>query len=637
MKRRYPEFTYARRGGALQLCCENHYQLEALLELDETHWAVTGIPVSALDMSPDFLSAMDTDKNGRIRTDEVRAAVRWTLEMLKDPSGLDNASDRLAVAAINDAAPEGKDIRDAAELVLHNLKSERDFVTLEEIDNDAGILAMTRQNGDGVIPASAAENDAQRDLINRMTAAVSGAPDLSGQQGVNAAIMAEYRAQLAAELARRTHPDAAFGAKAEFLEAALKAEELIDDFFLRAGMKGFCEAVPEPAAPAASPALKEFLTTAPAAPVEDGILRRDAAFNPIYAETMKDFFAKCDLEALDLPKWQEIRNTLAGYRRWRLIPAPAAGKGMDDDALKAEIENPEYDALNKLFDLDVGAAKIIARKGALRRLLIFQRDMLCFVNNFVNLSAFFTPGAPSALQAGTLVMDARRFTLAVNVSDVAAHKKLAENSNICTVYLKLSGAASGFIGVAVTAGTMRRLFIGKRGIFISRTGQVSDAEIVDLLRQPVSIPEALAQPFISLGRFIAKQADKIMAGNAQNVQKSMETNITASAQPAAPAQGGGQSSMAMMLAGGGIGIAAIGSSVALLARTIRESSPWTIPLVILGIILVFGGPAVVISLIKLHRRNIGAFLEAGSAAVNHPMRMNRRMGKLFCHTPKRPN
>ena len=51
----------------------------------------------------------------------------------------------------------------------------------------------------------------------------------------------------------------------------------------------------------------------------------------------------------------------------------------ENDALKAEIENPEYDALNKLFDLDVGAARIISRKSALRRLLVFQREMLCFV------------------------------------------------------------------------------------------------------------------------------------------------------------------------------------------------------------------------------------------------------------------
>ena len=92
----------------------------------------------------------------------------------------------------------------------------------------------------------------------------------------------------------------------------------------------------------------------------------------------------------------------------------------------------------------------------------------------------------------------------------------------------------------------------------------------------------------------------------------------------------------MLLAGGGIGIAAIGSSIALLTKTIHEASPWTLPLIIIGVILVFGGPAVVISLIKLYKRNIGSFLEAGNAAVNHPMRMSRKLGKVFCASPKRP-
>ena len=57
---------------------------------------------------------------------------------------------------------------------------------------------------------------------------------------------------------------------------------------------------------------------------------------------------------------------------------------------------------------------------------------------------------------------------------------------------------------------------------------------------------------------------------------------------------------------------------------------------IVGIVAIFGGPMVVISLIKLYRRNLSRFLESCGCAVNRPMRLTRRMGGIFTFAPKRP-
>ena len=45
--------------------------------------------------------------------------------------------------------------------------------------------------------------------------------------------------------------------------------------------------------------------------------------------------------------------------------------------------------------------------------------------------------------------------------------------------------------------------------------------------------------------------------------------------------------------------------------------------------LIFGGPMVLISLLKLYRRNMAVFLEAGGLALNKRMRLSHAMGKIF--------
>ena len=118
-----------------------------------------------------------------------------------------------------------------------------------------------------------------------------------------------------------------------------------------------------------------------------------------------------------------------------------------------------------------------------------------------------------------------------------------------------------------------------------------------------------------------------------SVPKVPAPGAAAPVNPAAPGTG---SNMSMMLMTGGIGVAALGSSVAFIAKSLQNVSLSTVLAVLAGIIVIFGGPSVIIALCKIFRRNLSRFLESCGCAVNRPMRMSRKMGAIFTFTPHRP-
>ena len=83
-------------------------------------------------------------------------------------------------------------------------------------------------------------------------------------------------------------------------------------------------------------------------------------------------------------------------------------------------------------------------------------------------------------------------------------------------------------------------------------------------------------------------------------------------------------------------IAAIGSAFAFMAKSIQGISIGSVLAVFLGILLIFGGPIILISLNKLFRRNLSIFFEANGFALNGQMRLSSKMGRFFTYTPRLP-
>jgi len=190
----------------------------------------------------------------------------------------------------------------------------------------------------------------------------------------------------------------------------------------------------------------------------------------------------------------------------------------------------------------------------------------------------------------------------------------------------------------VTSGNITNLFIGKKGVFITRGGQEWDADVVDFIKQPVSIMEALKMPFVKLGDFIKKQTDKFTSSGYKNLEKGVGASITNLEKTATSQQQPQKTSWTgpLMLLGGGIGIAGVGSAFASVTNALKSISPMQIFLFFIIIILVVALPIIIAAVIKLRKRNIGMFLEACGWAMNSSIRLTRKMGLLFTRTPSLP-
>ncbi len=666
-----PEMKFRRVGGSWQLSLQDFTDLARVLELDEAHWALTSVRLDAMRTDLQFLKFLDADQNGVIRADEVKAAVRWFTTMIRAEKIVNLGGEELPVAAINTKAPGGPLLKSAAGIILRNLGSPHaEKITLSQIRNDKEIVNPTSCNGDGVITVPGlTEAGASPELLKFLgdVMAQGGTViDVSGAPGIDGALLEKFAADAALYLgwlnAPKNSPETLvpFGEETAGFSARLaKTRSQIDQFFLSAAALDFLADAPDrlkkvdAAADILTPAgVAGFLAgIAIAQPTPEGMLDFDGALNPLYAAELSALAATTPMQAflkegkLSYADWQALKAKLAPYEAWSASKPATVFEKFDPAELAAKLADGSIDRLRKFIAADLAVSAELNETDTLLKLILYHRYLPELLNNYVSLSGLFNPRTFSMIQAGSLVIDSRHFTLVTPVFDIAEHKRIATLSDICVMYLEVvtgppAAQKKMNLAVAVTSGSMRNLFVGKRGIFLAPDGASWDARVIDFIQQPVSISEALKMPFFRFGEFIGKQADKFFSSKSSDAQKMLEadfgkaaTNMTAPAPVKAqtPAVSG-----SMMLMGGGIGIAAIGSSVAFIAKSLQNISILNVLAVLFGIILIFGGPMVVISLVKLFRRNMSRFLEANGCAVNRHMRLSRRMGDIFSHAPPLP-
>ena len=668
---------FRRIGGACQLALRDIDDMASVLELDEAHWAITGIDIDSMRADRQFLDFIDDDRNGKIRVDEVRRAVSWFLTRIRPESHPQLGSAELRLESIDTSTPEGEALLSAAQVVLRNLGlPDSPVLTLSHIRDDKGILSRACCNGDGVITPAGLAGDSGAvpgipddprlaEIVRRIMEISGSCKDLAGEEGINREILDKFIAEgerfLAWCEAPAEHPELLlpFGDHtAEFAAAVEKLRDRIDSYFLHCAALEFLPGITgsplriETQAENPDPArLRTLLETTPlAAPRADRILDFSDTLNPLYADALHALAADPAMaeflsgSRLSEEMWRRLCTSLAAWFSWKKEEPAAAFEAIEIGELKQWLSDGSMEQLRTRIDGDLAVAAELTTCTSLLKLVLFHRDLLNFLNNYVSLSDLFNPNAPSMLQTGKLVMDGRHYTFATPVKNIAEHKRIATMSDICVLYVEVTTGPQEALrkmtlAVAVTSGNIRNLFLGKHGIFFTSDGIAWDAKIIDLVQQPVSISEALKMPFFRFGEFVGKQADRFFSTRSTEAQKALEKNITSGAllpPPAAAKQQTPAVSGSMLLMGGGIGIAAIGSSVAFIIKSLQNISVLNVLAVLFGIILIFGGPMVVISLVKLYRRNISRFLEANACAVNRPMRLSRKMGAVFTFAPPLP-
>ncbi len=654
---------FRRIGGSSQLVIESADDFRNAYELDPAHWTLTSIPAKNLLCPADFLALIPQDASGRIHVKDVRALLKWIISAVSDLSDFITAAPALRLAALNTADADGQRAKETAELALKRIgAANASAITIEQINEFKTLVSNALQNGDGIIPPGPVKDEITAECIKFAMAAAGSQKDISGADGVGAAELDAFEGMLKGFLAwtdegiAREKELFPYGsATAGLWSGFLGIASDVDDYFeschalVYAGASEAGSRVSKNTFdPNDSSSVEDFFKKAPLAPADPAcILHMNERVNPNRAAALDAFFKAFraavpgDAASISEAEWTAFKAAIAPYGDWTGRKNTDKLDGLDLARLREVAASKAFENIRAMIAEDAVVSNNVTCCDLVRKVIICQTNLREFLNNFINMEALFSPEKRSFILAGKLVMNGYNFHMCMIVHDVAAHKKIAATSNVCVMYITVTtGTAPAVksmnLAVAVTAGTMRRLFVGKSGVFYTPDGLIWDAVITDLIQQPVSLKEAILMPFYRIGDIIQAQAEKHFAAKTNafeaDVTKGVDAKLAGGDQP--KKEGG--LNMPMLIMGGGVGIAALGSSFAFMAKSLQGVSIWRILAVLLGIFIIICAPFVILSLLKLFRRSLTRFLEANGCALNREMRLTLALGRIFTYVPRIP-
>jgi hypothetical protein len=105
---------------------------------------------------------------------------------------------------------------------------------------------------------------------------------------------------------------------------------------------------------------------------------------------------------------------------------------------------------------------------------------------------------------------------------------------------------------------------------------------------------------------------------------------------AAAPQAGAMSGGGGLLLGGGVAIAALGSAVAFITKTLSDTSWVAIVIGVLAAAFVVMLPMSIVAFLKLRKQDLSAILEGSGWAINARMRLTRSQRRFFAERPRYP-
>jgi hypothetical protein len=652
---------FFRSGGFDQVQLASGADLAALGALDPKLWAALACPSTGLEMDPRTLALLDTDGDGRIRLPEVVAAASWAARMLKSPDELLTPQDSLPLAAIDDGTPEGAELLASARQILDGLgKGHAAALSIEDTVDTNRIFAQTHFNGDGIVPPTAAADEAARKVIEDAMACVGAETDRSGAPGLSQAkaelFFAEARAYSDWWAAAEADADNVllFGETTDDIVALYESlKPKIDDWFTRQRLAEF-----DPrAADALNPAVADYQALAPrtlspelgelaalplAAVAAGGALPLAEGVNPAWASALARFRGDVVLpllgsrDALTDADWARITSRFAAHAKWlgakQGVLVEPLGRARVREILASDAQQVVAALIARDQALEAAANAIIK----VEKLVRFRRDLATFLNNFVSFRDFYTGNAKAIFQAGTLYLDGRSCDLCIRVDDVAKHSALANRSRTYLAYCECTRRGSGEkmnIAAAFTDGDPDNLMVGRNGVFYDRQGRDWDATIVRTLEHPISMRQAFWEPYKRIGRMISDQIEKMASAKVKAIDDAAAVGVagtartvTAAAPAAAPAQPFDVGKFAGIFAAIGLAIGAIGTAIASVVTGFMGLVWWQMPLAVVGLLLVISGPSMVIAYMKLRSRTLAPILDATGWAVNTEATINIPFG-----------
>jgi hypothetical protein len=662
-------WKFFRAGGFDQVKLESGSDLANLDQLDQKLWVALACPTRGLEFDSRTLDLIDTDKDSRIRVPELIAAAKWATSLLKNPDDLLNGSASLPLAAINDSTPEGKQILASARQTLANLgKKNATAIGLDDIGDPAKIFAATNFNGDGIIPADAASDDATKAVITDIMSCLGIENDRSDRPGISQPKVDQFftEAQAHSDWWKRAEGDKnilPLGEATAAASAAVKAVKTkADDYFARCRLAAFdsraTAALNREESEYLALAAKDLTITSaeiaslPVAQIAAGKpLPLVEGVNPAWAASLATLQSAAvkpllgEKNSLTEADWNSLNAKLAPFETWS---AGKVGATVEKLGIKRVREILASDARAKITAL-IAKDKALEPEAnaisAVEKLVRYHRDLHSLCVNFVSFKNFYSRKAPAVFQAGRLYLDQRACDLCLTVEDAAKHSTMAALAGSYLAYCDCVRKGTGekiSVVAAFTHGDSDNLMVGRNGIFYDRKGRDWDATITKLIDNPISLHQAFWLPYKKLVRMIeeqvAKHAAAADAASTAKLQDTAAATAGASATPPAAPKKMDLGTIALLTTAF-TAIAGIITTILAKLTGIFSMGIYAIPAFIgifIGIILLISGPSMVLAYVKLRKRNLAPILDANGWAVNAKARINVPLGKSLTQVAELP-
>lgn len=654
---------FRRYGRSYHLRIDSADTLAALPALDEALWVATSAPVDGFDCDPVFLALLDSNNDGRITCDEVRQAIRFAMDNLSDHSGILRRSDALTRADIKAGTPEGTSLTQAIDYALEHAgtKDTPQTVSLDLVRVAIHSIEAAGISSGMVLP-QAVQDPTIRQLLHDVTEATGGVQHSSGDRAVDLACLNAFVTQARTMLDwidQKNDPQR----QAELLplgddtDAAwqtwIAVKDKISQYFAQCRL---CACDPSLSSslitrrqtgdinPNDQESIDAYIRNQPLAPLSgDQSLHLDDRINPMYADAIRRFHNTVVQPILGQPDritpsdLTQIFDTFYAYETWQHSKPAGHVATIDPELLRQYCTEQTVTNARDVIAASLHIADRLANLRQLEKLLLYQHLLVTFLNSFVSFPDLYNPRQCALFEQGTLIMDGRRFDLAVPVSDRTRHSTLAKASNICVLYVELTPVTGGpprEVAVPVTSGGIGNLCVGKRGIFYDTRGREMNALVVHLLDNPISLGEAVAAPFKRLASTITEKIGSLTGTTEKNLDVAATTAVTnlqpsgTPQKPNTPLIAGG------LLMGGSVAVAALGSAWAYIVNTLstpEDSSK--LLLAIAATILVILIPTAIVAYVRLRNRDLSAMLEGSGWGINPRMKLSYRQGHSFTRRP----
>ncbi|NOS70204.1 MAG: hypothetical protein HOP33_09765 [Verrucomicrobia bacterium] len=647
-------WKFFRAGGFDQVKLETGADLMNLDKLDQKLWVALACPTTGLEFCSKTAALIDTDKDGRIRAPELISAVKWAGSMLKNPDDLVKGGNAVEFSSISEATPEGKQLLASARQICANLgKKDASAISVSDASDANKIFVNTTFNGDGVIIAESASDDAAKSVIADIAACLGTVNDRSGKAGIDQAKADAFFAECVAfeDWNKKADADKAnilpAGDATAAAAAAVRAiKTKVDDFFGRCRLAAF-----DPRAVALlnrkeeeylAVAAKDMSITAaeiagfPLAQVGAGkALPLKGAINPAHAAAVAALHANAvkpllgDKSELTEADWTTLLARLGAFECWNAGKAGAAVEKLGIKRVREILSGKAKETIAALIAKDKALEPEATSIANVEKLCRFVRDLHTLCINFVSFKDFYDRGEPAIFQAGTLYLDQRSCELTLPVEDAGKHATMAGLAGTYLAYCDLVRKGTSekrHIVAAFTDGDSDNLMVGRNGIFYDRKNQDWDATITKIIDNPISIRQAFFAPYKKLVRMIEEQvAKRAAAADAEanaKLASTAEATANADKKPVEP-----KKIDTGTLAAIGLVLTTLLGALGAIFGKILGLAWWQIPLAFLAIILAISLPSVIIAWLKLRRRNLGPILDANGWAVNAKAKVNVPFGR----------